>query len=77
MGRASDAIKFKNYWYWCKRRSIEILKWLWRLPVEEYCWKLHLYLKGLIVTKRPILSEIHRYDAKTENEIVLQVFREW
>lgn len=77
MGRAADAIKFKNYWYWCKRRSIEILKWLWQLPVEEYCWRLHLYLKGLIVTKRPILSEIHRYDAKTENEIVLQVFREW
>ncbi len=74
MSEQADAIKFKTYWYWCKKRSLEILEWLWALPPEEYCWKLHIYLRGLIVTKPAILSEIQRYDSKTEDEIVLQIF---
>lgn len=73
----SDAKKFREYWYWCRRKSLEILVWLWELDACEYSWGLHLYLKSLIVTKRPILSEVKRYESKQENEITLQIFRDW
>jgi hypothetical protein len=77
MSNKLDAQKFRNYWYWCRRRSFEILEWLWKLDANDYCWSLHVYLKGLIVTKRPILSEIERYDAKSSEEIALQIFGKW
>lgn len=73
----SDAVKFREYWYWCRRKSFEILLWLWELEAEEYSWKLHLYLRGLLVTRRPILSEVERYESKKQTEITLQVFRDW
>jgi len=74
ISRIEDSVKFRNYWYWCRKKSLDILKWLWGLPAEEYSWKLHIYLKSLIVTKRPILSELQRYDSKTAEEITLQIF---
>lgn len=77
MSKESDAKKFREYWYWCKRKSLEILIWLWNLPAENYSWSLHVCLLGLIVTKRPILSEIQRYESKTSQEIAFQIFREW
>jgi hypothetical protein len=77
MSLKSDAARFRSYWYWCKKKSLEILEWLWSIKEEDYSWRLHIYLKGIIVTRRPILSEIKRYEAKTAEEITLQVFREW
>jgi hypothetical protein len=77
MSRKQDATKFKNYWYWCKRRSLEILIWLFELDDTDYSWKLHIHLRGLIVTRRPMLSEVKRYEAKTSEEIALQVFGKW
>lgn len=77
MSLPSDAVKFRQYWYWCRRKSFEILLWLWELETDEYSWKLHLHLKGLLVTKRPILSEVERYESKETTEITLQVFRDW
>lgn len=77
MSLPSDAVKFREYWYWCRRKSFEILQWLWNLDEQEYSWKLHLYLKGLLVTKRPILSETQRYESKTQSEVTLQIFRDW
>lgn len=76
MSEKSDAEKFRAYWYWCKCKSLEILAWLWSIGESDYSWRLHIYLKGLIVTRRPILSEVKRYEAKTAEEIALQVFRE-
>lgn len=72
-----DAVKFKNYWYWCRLRSFQILEWLWALDTNDYCWNLHQFLKGFIVTKRPILSEVERYDSRTSEEITCQVLGEW
>lgn len=77
ISRQTDAVKFREYWYWCRRKSFEILKWLWELETEEYSWRLHLHLKGLLVTKRPILSEVERYESKAQSEITLQIFRDW
>lgn len=77
MSLPSDAVKFRQYWYWCRQKSFDILLWLWELDVNEYSWKLHLHLKALLVTKRPILSEVERYEAKKQDEITLQVFRDW
>ena len=73
----ADAVKFHDYWYWCRLRSFQILEWLWTLDARSYGWKLHQFLKVFIVTKRPILSEIERYDAKTSEEIAFQIFGEW
>ena len=73
MSKKEDAAKFRNYWYWCRRRSFEILEWLWNLQAEDYCWGLHQYLKGFIVTKRPIMSEVERYDAKSSEEILREI----
>ena len=77
ISKITDAKKFRRYWYWCRRRSFEILEWLWNLKTENYCIQLHEYLNGFIVTKRPILSEIRRYDSSGEQEIILQVFGKW
>jgi hypothetical protein len=73
----TDAVKFRSYWYWCRLRSFQILEWLWNLDAKDYGWKLHQYLKGFIVTKRPILSEVERYDTKASEEIALQIFGDW
>lgn len=73
----ADAVKFRSYWYWCRLRSFQILEWLWNLEANDYGWRLHQYLKGFIVTKRPILSEVERYDTKASEEIALQVFGDW
>ena len=73
----SDAVKFREYWRACRYKSFEILLWLWELETNQYSWKLHLYLKSLLVTKRPILSEVKRYESKQKTEITLQVFRDW
>ena len=73
----SDAVKFRYYWYSCRRKSFDILLWLWQLERKEYSWSLHLHLKSLLVTKRPILSEVERYESKEQSEITLQVFRDW
>lgn len=77
MSTMQDARKYKNYWYWCRKKSFEILMWLWGLDVESYGWKLHMYLKGFIVTPRPILSEVYRYDDKGESKIARQIFKQW
>lgn len=77
ISKNTDAVKFRSYWYWCRMRSYQILEWLWSIDVDDYCWKLHVHLKGLIVTKRPILSEIERYDSKSSEEIALQIFGKW
>ena len=77
MSLPSDAVKFREYWYWCRRKSFEILEWLWELDTEEYSWQLHLHLKRLLITRRPILSEVERYESKGQSEITLQVFRDW
>jgi hypothetical protein len=77
MSTKRDAAKFRSYWYWCKRKSIDILAWLLKLDESDYSWKLHVHLRELIVTRRPILSEIKRYEAKTAEEIALQVFGKW
>lgn len=73
----ADAVKYKRYWYWCRRKSFDVLEWLWKLETKDYCWSLHLYLKGLIVTKRPILSEVERYESKDTREIAIQIFGKW
>ncbi|MFZ9658658.1 MAG: hypothetical protein ACO29Z_08270, partial [Crocinitomicaceae bacterium] len=65
ISKIADAHKFRQYWYWCRRKSFEILEWLWNLKTENYCIQLHEYLNAFIVTKRPILSEIRRYDSKS------------
>lgn len=75
ISKKEDAAKFREYWYWCRRRSFEILEWLWNLQAEDYCWKLHQYLKGFIVTKRPIMSEVERYDTKSSEEILCEILR--
>lgn len=77
MSTMKDAVKFREYWYWCRRRSFEILLWLWELDEEDYCWRLHMYLKGFIVTRRPIMSEVERYESQETNAIRVQVFGEW
>jgi hypothetical protein len=73
----ADAIKFRQYWYWCRLRSFQILEWLWQINAKDYNWKLHQFLKGFIVTKRPILSEVQRYDTKASEEIALQILGDW
>jgi hypothetical protein len=75
ISKKEDAVKFREYWYWCRRRSFEILEWLWNLRAEDYCWKLHMYLKGFIVTKRPIMSEVDRYESKGSEKILRQILR--
>jgi len=77
ISKAEDAVKFRNYWYWCRLRSFEILEWLWGIQEKDYCWGLHLHLKCLIVTRRPVMSELTRYDSKASEEIALQVFGDW
>lgn len=77
MSNQADAVKFREYWYWCRRKSFEVLQWLWEIDTEDYSWKLHLYLKGLLVTKRPILSEVKRYESRSQGQITLQIFRDW
>ena len=75
ISKKEDAERFRNYWYWCRKRSFEILEWLWNLRAEDYCWDLHQYLKGFIVTKRPIMSEVERYDEKSSEEICCEILR--
>lgn len=72
-----DAQKFRAYWIQCYRKSLEILNWLWQLNYSSYSWRLHLYLRSLIVTPRPILSEVERYESRTSEEITSEVFRKW
>lgn len=77
MSKQEHAVKFRSYWYWCRLRSFQILEWLWELDVNDYCWVLHQYLKGFIVTKRPILAEVERYDERASEEIAIQIFGKW
>ncbi|NCX55732.1 MAG: hypothetical protein EBW87_00825 [Burkholderiaceae bacterium] len=72
-----EAEKFRAYWIQCYRKSLEILNWLWRLDHSSYSWRLHLYLRSLIVTSRPILSEVERYESRTREEITSEIFGKW
>jgi hypothetical protein len=74
---AKEAKKYRTYWVNCYRKSLEILKWLWEVDYCDYTWNLHQHLKQLIVTARPILSEIERYDKLTEIEITSEILRKW
>jgi hypothetical protein len=77
MIKPEEAAKYRKYWVSCYRKSLEILDWLWRIDAESYSWRLHQHLKQLIVTPRPILSEVERYGGIAENEIASEVFRKW
>ncbi|MEY3683205.1 MAG: hypothetical protein RLZZ289_1741 [Bacteroidota bacterium] len=72
-----EATKYRTYWVKCYRKSVEILYWLWQVQYQSYSWDLHQHLKQLIVTPRPILSEVKRYGRLTEEQVASEVFRKW
>ena len=55
-------LKHRRYWFHCRKTSLEIFKLLATVDPDRYSKKLHFFLKSLIVTRTPFLSEAARYE---------------